>query len=106
MTKNLRKLKFATLCCLLMLAPDVVLGQPQAVSELTPFDRYGRIPWYEETDHLDRFATELIKHLATASKCRVENDGLMASSNFNRGVPPRLRRCRSFSFASSHRTRA
>ena len=28
------------------------------------------------------------------------------SNRLNRGVLPRLRRCRSFSFASSHRTRA
>jgi hypothetical protein len=48
MTNNLRKLKFATLSCLLMLAPNVVLSQQQAVAELTSFDRYGRIPWYEE----------------------------------------------------------
>ena len=62
MTKNLRKLKLATLCCLLMLEPGVVLGQRQAVSELTAFDRYGRIPCREEMDHLDRFADKLIKH--------------------------------------------
>lgn len=60
MTKNLRKLRFSTLCCLLMLEAGVALGQSQPVSELTPFDRCGRIPWDKETDHLDRFADELI----------------------------------------------
>jgi len=62
MTKNLRKLKFATLCCLLFLDPGVVWGQKQAAPEPAPFDRYGRISRDEETDHLDRFAAELIKH--------------------------------------------
>jgi hypothetical protein len=62
MTKNLRKLILAMLCGLLTLEPGVVLGQGQAASELTPFDRYGRIPWDKERDHLDRFAGELINH--------------------------------------------
>jgi len=61
MTKNLRKLEFAMLCCLLMLESGVVVGQTQAESKPTPFDSYGRITWPEEVDHLDRFAEELIK---------------------------------------------
>ena len=62
MTRNLRKLKFAALCCLLLPEAGVVLGQAQPAPEPTPFARYGPVSWDEETDHLDRLAAELIKH--------------------------------------------
>ncbi len=62
MTKSLRKLKFAVLCGLLLFEAVVVCGQRQGAPEPTPFARYGPVSWDKETDHLDRFAAELIKH--------------------------------------------